>query len=152
MQQIEPPAPRPCDSCPYRRDVPSGVWAESEYRKLAQYDAPTGYQPLKVFQCHQLDRQAPRTRVCAGWAGCHDGDELAALRIAVRKGLMTAQVAEAVRDYVSPVPLFLSGAQAAEHGLAQLTHPGPQAAEAIAKIERARSDLPDRDTPAQAPR
>jgi len=83
-------------------------------------------------------------RVCAGWAGCHDGDELLALRAAVRQGVMTAEVAEAVRDYVSPVALFRSGAQAAEHGLAQLAAPDPEAVEAIAKITRVRSDLPDR--------
>ncbi len=146
MQQFEPPAPRPCDSCPYRRDVPSGMWAESEYRKLPEYDLPTGLQPLKVFRCHQLDRDAPHSRVCAGWAGCHDGDELAALRIAVRDGTMTAEVAVAVRDYVSPIPLFASGAQAAEHGLAQLAHPGPHAVAAITKVKRVRSDLPDTTT------
>lgn len=142
MQQFEPPAPRPCDSCPYRVDAPSGIWEESEYRKLPPYDAPTGYQPLKVFRCHQLDREASRSRVCAGWAGCHDGDELAALRIAVREGFMTAEVAEAIRDYVSPVPLFRSGAEAAAHGLAQLATPGPDAVEAVAKIKRVRTDLP----------
>jgi hypothetical protein len=35
---INPPAPKPCESCPYRKDVPSGVWSEGEYRKLPQYD------------------------------------------------------------------------------------------------------------------
>ena len=25
---------QPCSSCPYRKDVPSGVWAHHEYEKL----------------------------------------------------------------------------------------------------------------------
>lgn len=35
----------PCHSCPYRRDVPSGVWATEEYDKLLPYDADTASQP-----------------------------------------------------------------------------------------------------------
>ena len=42
---------------------------------------------------------------------------------------------------MSPVPLFTSGAEAAEHGKAEIDTPGRRAAEAIAKITRARSDL-----------
>lgn len=26
----------PCETCPYRRDVPSGVWSADEYRKLIE--------------------------------------------------------------------------------------------------------------------
>ncbi|MFD7961193.1 DUF6283 family protein [Streptomyces zaomyceticus] len=40
-----PPAPRPCASCPYRRDVPSGVWSRGDYVKLPLYDGPTWTQP-----------------------------------------------------------------------------------------------------------
>jgi hypothetical protein len=31
-------AARPCASCPYRKDVPSGIWAAHEYTKLLAYD------------------------------------------------------------------------------------------------------------------
>ena len=30
--------PKPCASCPYRCDVPSGVWHPDEYAKLEVYD------------------------------------------------------------------------------------------------------------------
>lgn len=134
MQRFEEPARRPCDTCPYRRDVPSGVWDRSEYAKLPRYDEPTIEQPEGVWRCHTSP-----VRVCAGWAGCHDGDELLALRIALLLGAMTPETAEAVRDYTSPVPLFASGAQAAAHGLRDIDAPGPQARAAIAKIEGLRS-------------
>ncbi len=136
-----PPARRPCATCPYRRDVPAGVWAESEYAKLPLYDRPTGEQPPAVFLCHQHDRDEEDARVCAGWAGCHDGDELLALRMGVIPGHLSVETADAVRDYVSPVPLFASGAEAAAHGMSGIAAPGPDAAEAIRKIERVRSDI-----------
>ncbi|WP_336794377.1 DUF6283 family protein [Gordonia malaquae] len=61
--KVTSPAPRPCESCPYRRDVPSGVWAESEYEKLRAYDAPTGEQPVRLFLCHQYDGVSEDARV-----------------------------------------------------------------------------------------
>ncbi|MFF5265020.1 DUF6283 family protein [Actinomadura viridis] len=128
-------------SCPYRRDAPSGVWAREEYEKLPRYDAPTIEQPTGVFICHQYDHQSVGSRVCAGWAGCHDGDELLALRIAVLEEQMSPEQAQAIRDYSSPVALFGSGSEAAEHGLAELDRPGSRAVEAIDKITRVRGDL-----------
>lgn len=125
------PAARPCGSCPYRCDVPSGVWAAEEYEKLSAYDADTPYQPVRVFECHRLDG-----RVCAGWAGCHDGDELLALRVAVASGYMSVADAVATRDYVSPVPLWESGAVAAAHGLAEVHNPGPAAVRVGRKVSR----------------
>lgn len=136
---IRPPARRPCVSCPYRRDVPSGVWAAEEYEKLRAYDLPTMEQPPGVFLCHQHDQGAPGSRVCSGWAGCHDGDELLALRVAVMRDTMTVETAEAVRDYRSSVPLFESGDAAADHGLADITHPSPEAVAAAAKVARRRN-------------
>lgn len=135
------PAPRPCTSCPYRVDVPSGVWDASEYAKLAAYDEPTFAQPTALFLCHQHDRGDSDARVCGGWAGCHDGDELLALRVAVASGEITVTVADAVRDYVSPVPLFASGAEAAAHGMREIHRPGAAACTAMAKIGRVRNHL-----------
>jgi hypothetical protein len=128
---IRPPAPRPCESCPYRLDVPSGVWAAEEYAKLPDYDLPTPYQPPAVFLCHQHDGRA-----CAGWAGCHDGDHLLALRFAGVSGLSTETV-DAIRDYRSPVPLHASGTEAAAHGMADLLNPGPDARHVQVKLRRA---------------
>ncbi|MGQ5261052.1 DUF6283 family protein [Micromonospora sp. ZYX-F-536] len=122
------PAKAPCGTCPYRRDVPSGVWDASEYAKLPAYDAPTALQPGGLFLCHQADG-----RVCAGWAGCHDTDNLLALRLAALHGMDPDEVT-ATRDYVSPVPLFGSGTEAAEHGMAGIDDPDPKARRAIHRL------------------
>ncbi|MFF8407578.1 DUF6283 family protein [Streptomyces sp. NPDC015684] len=37
---------------------------------------------------HQADAGSTASRVCAGWAGCHDTGELLALRLAVITGRM----------------------------------------------------------------
>ena len=112
MSEILGPAERPCGSCPYRKDVPSGVWHADEYAKLPKYDLPTPEQPMSLFLCHQQDGH-----VCAGWAGCHDTDELFALRL--RQPELAPEERQKIHDYVSPVPLFESGQEAAEHGLAE---------------------------------
>lgn len=140
-QQIGPPAPNPCTSCPYRRDVPSGIWHATEYAKLPRYDAETGLQPVGLFQCHQNDGDDVRRRVCAGWAGCHDGDNLLALRLAVRAGRISPETAQAVVNYQSRVQLFSSGAEAAIHGVRNIHAPGAEGVRAIAKIRRLRNDL-----------
>ncbi|WP_238450874.1 DUF6283 family protein [Micromonospora sp. 4G55] len=122
------PAKSPCGSCPYRRDVPSGVWDASEYAKLPDYDAPTALQPHGLFLCHQADG-----RVCAGWAGCHDGNELLALRLAALQGMDPDEIT-ATRTYVSPVPLFSSGQEAAAHGMARIEDPPVQARRTIQRL------------------
>lgn len=134
-----PPAPNPCRSCPYRTDVPSGIWHEEEYEKLREYDAPTGDQPLSLFLCHQTDAEDERTRLCAGWVGCHGG-ELLALRIAVAQGRFPVSVF----DYTTSVPLFESGNEAADHGEAEIDDPSEEAERLIAKIVRVRTDIQDR--------
>jgi hypothetical protein len=140
-----PPAPRPCASCPYRQDVPSGIWSADEYAKLAAYDEPTYAQPARLFLCHQHDHDDQQARICGGWAGCHDGDHLLALRVAVSSGEITAATADEIRHYVSPVPLFASGAEAAAHGMREIHRPGPGACAAINKISRNRADLTEGD-------
>lgn len=132
------PATRPCPSCPYRRDVPSGVWDAAEYDKLRRYDQPTPYQPTRVFLCHQGNG-----RLCAGWVGCHDMDEMLAMRIAVADKSLTVAEMQAVADFVSPVELWGSGAEAAEHGLADVGQPGRAAREVIAKVTRRHTTKPD---------
>ena len=123
------PAPRPCSSCPYRCDVPSGVWEAVEYDKLPSYDHATASQPLDLFLCHQTNSDSPGARLCTGWVGCH-GQELLALRIAVIRG----RVDPAVMDYETDVPLFESGAAAAEHGKARIAEPDGRALAVMGKI------------------
>lgn len=130
---IQPPAPNPCGSCPYRRDVPSGVWAEEEYAKLPEYDKPTGDQPPNVFLCHQQDG-----RMCAGWTACHDMDESMGLRIAVLSDQVHPEDIEAIHEYTTPVPIFTSGAEAAAHGRAEIMSPGIPARKTVDKLKAKR--------------
>jgi hypothetical protein len=79
LTQLPKPSKAPCGTCPYRRDVPPGVWSAEEYAKLPRYDGETGDQIMQggtgLFFCHQNDG-----KLCAGWVGCHDTRHLAALR------------------------------------------------------------------------
>ena len=126
---VQGPAPRPCESCPYRRDVPSGIWDATEYAKLPEYDRETFDQPHGLFQCHQHGHGDPRARLCAGWVAVH-GDQLLALRIAVATNWIDADVME----YSTDVKLFPSGAAAAKHGMADIENPGPDAHRVMGKI------------------
>lgn len=131
---VQGPARQPCPSCPYRLDVPSGIWTADEYDKLPPFDADTMYQPPRLFLCHQLD-----DRLCAGWVGCHDMDHTLAVRIAVIEGRIDGDLIDAVLDYVSPVPLWPSGEAAAEHGKADIEDPSPDAVRLIGKVGRRQS-------------
>lgn len=117
----------PCSSCPYRRDVPSGIWAVSEYEKLPGYDGETWTQAeagaTGLFSCHRTP-----DFLCAGWVGCHDMHSVLALRLHWRLVDVNAVI-----DYVSPVPLFSSGAEAAAHGMRDIDEPGEAAQ---AKVEQ----------------
>ena len=81
-----------------------------------------------------------RSRVCAGWAGCHDADNLLSVRIAVFEGRLTPEIAQAVIGYSCPIPLFDSGEEAAEHGMAQIEAPSSDAIQTIRKIVVRRTD------------
>lgn len=120
MTDLTTVRPRPCPSCPYRRDVPSGIWDASEYDKLPMFDGSTEDQlnagAFALFHCHSTP-----AKLCAGWVGCHDMDENLAVRMNARN------LDPAVYEYSSPVPLFDSGAEAAAHGMRDLATPGPEA-------------------------
>lgn len=124
-EKLPKPRRAPCGTCPYRRDVPSGIWHASEYAKLPGYDGETGEQLAKgargLFFCHQSTGE-----VCAGWVGCHDTRHLLALRL--------HPVDRSTFDYESPVPLFASGAEAAAHGVARIEEPDDRASIAIRKL------------------
>jgi hypothetical protein len=119
------PAHVPCASCPYRRDVPSGIWHSSEYRKLPEYDGETWEQSPLPFYCHQRDGN-----LCAGWVGCHGPRELLALRIVARV------LDPSTWTYISPVPLFGSGREAMQHGMAEIKSPGAKARRLLVKLAR----------------
>lgn len=131
VSAVLPPAPSPCGSCPYRRDVPSGVWSADQYRLLPGYDQPTWGQPTRAFMCHRATGH-----LCAGWVGCHDMEENLALRLSVARGEISPNLYALILAYRSPVELFASGAQACAHGLTDIDNPGPAAQALAAKILR----------------
>jgi hypothetical protein len=120
-------AKAPCKSCPYRRDVPSGVWDQSEYDKLPAYDGEIIDQlnagGTGLFMCHQRDG-----RLCAGWVGCHGASNLLAARLSASKIYPT------VWSYRTSVPLFESGAAAAAHGKRAIRRPGKEALRTIVRL------------------
>lgn len=118
----------PCASCPYRTDVPPGIWAPEEYEKLLAFDRVTVWQPQAVFLCHSDQEKA-----CSGWATCHErrpGRELLALRIGRFEELPE-----------HGVEIFQSAKLAALHGLGGVERPSPEAIEAMSKMTRARVRL-----------
>lgn len=128
------PAARPCGTCPYRQDVPSGIWDQSEYEKLPRYDLDTWEQieagaHTGFFYCHQQNG-----RLCAGWVGCHDMTKNAAMRIGLGSGWITREQVQAVIDYETPVPLFESGQEARDHGMAEYEHPSEKARKQVRKL------------------
>jgi len=114
----------PCSACPYRRDVPSGLWAAHEYDKLRAYDLPTGNQPFAPFMCH-----ATPEHFCNGWAVVHTSRgheyDLLALRLCG-----SPEVPKAV------VETWDSGNQAADHGQADVENPSDEAVDAVDRLLR----------------
>lgn len=93
----------PCGACPYRCDVPPGVWHHDEYDKLRLYDEVTAYQPPEAFSCH-----ATPDGLCHGWAVVHSnrGHEFELLALRLKPTPVPAPI----------VALFGSGNDAADHG------------------------------------
>jgi hypothetical protein len=133
-EPVKPPARNPCGSCPYRRDVPSGVWDPEEYDKLPRYDGPTHDQPPGMFMCHQQNG-----RLCSGWVGCHDMEESMAIRMGIISGQLDPDDLDEIIDYQTSVPLFGSGAEAAAHGMDEVYTPSPEAGKIIDKLTQRRA-------------
>lgn len=119
----------PCSSCPYRRDCLSGVWHESEYMKLAEYDKDTSEQPPAYFLCHDGDR---KNDLCRGWLDTHDKTELLALRLGVAYGTAPPDIFDLPS---SEIPTFSSGTEAMLHGLDGIEKPS---LDALGLIDRLR--------------
>jgi hypothetical protein len=138
MSDLPKPAAAPCGSCPYRKDVPSGVWAQEEYDKLPGYDGEIIEQLVSgnggLFMCHQRDGC-----LCSGWLACHGPDNLLALRI--------APVDPSAYDYTTKVEVFASGAEARAHGMRDIPEPTPEARRLIGKVERRIKSVSDANEP-----
>jgi uncharacterized protein DUF6283 len=98
----------------------------------SSYDGTTADQATTgafgAFFCHTQDGN-----LCAGWVGCHDMNENLAIR--VYPGELDY---DAIRGYRSPVALFGSGAEAAEHGKRDINNPGARARRKIQQLSARR--------------
>lgn len=128
MTLMKPPKV-PCGTCPYRRDVPGGIWEASEYAKLPEYDAETALQPLGVFMCHNGGGE----KICGGWLLTHPREDLLALR------LNANHIDPSVWNYAPRVAVFGSGAEAARHGIAGIKKLSPAAERKIDGLLRKRA-------------
>lgn len=126
-------AKAPCVSCPYRQDVPSGIWAPHEYEKLPRYDGEMAEQvyagAFQLFDCHQKDGN-----LCAGWIAAHGADNLLACR------LNHDGVNEEVWSYESPVPVFSNGQEARDHGMRDIDNPSLEAHRTMERLIRKRGE------------
>jgi hypothetical protein len=118
----------PCGTCPYRRDVPAGIWHGEEYAKLPAYDAGTPEQPTALFMCHQRDGY-----LCGGWLLTHDRDHLLALR------LRAQDLDPSVWDYSPDIEVYASGAEAAAYGMSGIDNPSAEARRKIDGLVRQRT-------------
>ncbi len=120
------PPKTPCGSCPYRRDVPAGIWHPTEYAKLLAYDADTWAQPTKAFLCHQADGC-----LCGGWLLTHGVRNLLALRV-------PRDFDPSVWEYNPGVAVWATAAEAVTHGLSGVAAPSPAAQRKMAGLVRQR--------------
>lgn len=133
--------PKPCGSCPYRLNAPSGVWAPEEYERLRDYDGEIAEQvsagAFSLFHCHSTP-----LALCSGWVGHRDPFDLLALRL----GVSTGAADPSCLEYRTDVPLWPSGAAAHAHGVRDVEAPGAAAVAAIEKVVRLRGLSPGRPT------
>jgi hypothetical protein len=122
---ILPPAP--CSTCPFRRDTPPGIWAPEEYQKLPDYDQ--GGMAFAPFHCHQENVTGVPT-LCRGFVSCLQFDSIA-VRLLVSREVLTVEQVEAP----CPVPLYGSGREACDAGMAGVKKPDQRAVRAITKLE-----------------
>lgn len=119
---------KPCVSCPYRCDVPSGIWHPDEYAKLPPYDRNEAFEK---FMCH-----SERSKLCRGWLSVHC--ESVAVRLCMSKGDVTPE-----EVFAKPlVKLFNTGLAAAVHGMKQVNRPGKKAREMIASLTKKLTSAP----------
>lgn len=124
-------APKPCNTCPYARSTPPGIWHPDEYAKLPTYDDDAAEPSVATFHCHQETATHVPT-VCRGWLYVH------ADSIAVRFAVVTGQLD------LSDLPpaserdpsLYASGAEACAASMAAIEQPPPAARRAQQRLVR----------------
>ena len=113
-------APNPCNSCPYRKDTPPGIWAREEYDKLPAWDDKMSF--AGVFHCHN----APDA-VCRGWLEVHQDN------LSVR--LTTFRINwDDSNSQPTKVALYASGEEARRAGIKGIKRPSLRARLKIGQI------------------
>ena len=118
----------PCDTCPYRKDTPSGIWHESEYKKLPKWDDPTAF--AGIFHCH--NQTESRQTVCRGWMEVHHEN------LQVRLTIATLIDFHERNEKPTTVPLHESGEAAMKAGIKRINNPSCKAKSKVEKLLRKR--------------
>ena len=120
--------PNPCETCPYRKDTPSGIWAAEEYRKLPQYDIQ--FAMPGTFLCHNgAPKPEDNRTLCRGWVEVHDQNLNVRLACA-----QTEWTEESLKP--TKVPLYKSGEEAARAGMRRIKNPSVAARLKVIKLKR----------------
>src|SRR4029077_4861673 len=117
-----------CSACPYRKDVPSGVWDHAEYEKLRPYDAETWEQPAAAFMCH-----ATPDFYCHGWAVVHTSRDHRYDLLALR--FRPCEIPEPSTEF------FETATEAADWGQELADEPPVEAVAAIEKLTKQHARL-----------
>ena len=135
-------APRGCSTCPYRRDVPPGIWEREEYEKLRMFDRDVSRMEdptpaLAIFLCHQTPMTGVET-LCRGWLSTHRDS------VAVRLGVTMNKIDPDLIPDEEESLYYSSGTEACEAGIAHVDDPPPEAVRASSKLLdlRRRSEQP----------
>lgn len=121
--------PKPCDTCPYSKSTPPGVWHPEEYLKLKKFDDPLAHGIISAtFLCHNGGTPGANDTLCRGWLSVH------ADSIPVRFLLSQGRVSpEDIPEELDP-GLYASGAEACAAGLRGVKKPSRKAKKAMDKI------------------
>lgn len=123
-----------CQTCPYKRDTPSGIWSPEEYIKLAALDAEPTMETLAsgkamtTFHCHQENATGTPT-ACRGWVWTHG--HTMGMRLALMNGLIDP--ADLPVEDESHL-YYTTGVQACAAGMADIDEPGPEARALMDKL------------------
>jgi hypothetical protein len=121
--------PEPCNTCPYRKDTPPGIWHQEEYKKLPRFDDDS---VIAIFMCHNAGPKDNNNTVCRGWLSVH-ADSIS-VRLEILRGRITPKQAYAKIK----TSLYATGKQACAAGLKGYKRPSKRAIAAAQKIVNTR--------------
>lgn len=121
-------ASNPCATCPYRKDVPSGVWHHDEYERLRKFDDEPRADNLGTFLCHQTN-VCGKEIACKGWLMVHRES------VAVRLAMLRGHIDESAFS-PTDVALHDSGNAAADFGQRDIERPRRTALKVMQKLKR----------------